>query len=327
MAQTVEAERLAALLRLLKERSGCSFEALARRTGVSGSSLHRYCAGTKIPSDYGVVETFARVCGASQHELGDLHRLWLLTEASRQQADGQQVEEQPAGEQEADEQQAPADDQQASGEEAGARPPATPAPPRGRFGLPQRAPRTAAGIGAVTVAVAAVSAWAAAAYLRPAAGPLVPVGHSILLENVSTGMCADIPWMDLGVPGGPVQQHRCVAGADDNQMWVFVPSDGGDRTVAIQNFKDRLCMDVPYYGRVAPDTPVTQFGCQADDGDNQLFRPERTGRAGAVRLHHVKSPGLCLDLGGEDGSAPEDTPLSLRSCSKTDDQAWTPRRP
>lgn len=68
---------------MLKNRTDRSYEALAKRSGVSSSSLHRYCAGTKIPSDYGAVQRFAAVCGASPDEQRQLHRLWAVADASR----------------------------------------------------------------------------------------------------------------------------------------------------------------------------------------------------------------------------------------------------
>lgn len=86
MAQTEEIERFAARMRGLKNRSGYSFEELAKRTGVSGSSLHRYCSGTKFPSGYGVVRVFAKACGVSGEELKELHELWVLADASRSPA-------------------------------------------------------------------------------------------------------------------------------------------------------------------------------------------------------------------------------------------------
>ncbi|TMR95363.1 helix-turn-helix domain-containing protein [Nonomuraea basaltis] len=78
-----ETERFAAQIRALKDRAEISFEQLAQRTGISSSSLHRYCSGTKIPTGYGAVHTFAKACGASNEELRELHRLWALADASR----------------------------------------------------------------------------------------------------------------------------------------------------------------------------------------------------------------------------------------------------
>lgn len=83
MTQLVEVQQFAAFLRMLKNRTDRSYEALAKRTGVSSSSLHRYCAGTKTPSDFGSVQRFARECGATRAELHELHRLWALADAVR----------------------------------------------------------------------------------------------------------------------------------------------------------------------------------------------------------------------------------------------------
>ena len=83
MSQSTEAQRLSAFLRMFKSRMDRSYEALARRSGVSSSALHRYCAGTSVPADYGPVQRFARECGATQPELRELHRLWALADASR----------------------------------------------------------------------------------------------------------------------------------------------------------------------------------------------------------------------------------------------------
>lgn len=68
---------------MLKDRSGRSFDALGRRAGISGSSLHRYCAGTSVPPDSDAVLAFARVCGATRDEMRELNRLWALAGARR----------------------------------------------------------------------------------------------------------------------------------------------------------------------------------------------------------------------------------------------------
>ncbi|MFI6938945.1 helix-turn-helix domain-containing protein [Streptomyces sp. NPDC050418] len=81
--QSNEAERLAARLRALKARAGISFEEVARRTGISSSSVHRYCSGSKIAPGYGVVHALGQACGASSAELRELHRLWALADAAR----------------------------------------------------------------------------------------------------------------------------------------------------------------------------------------------------------------------------------------------------
>ncbi|MGW1609116.1 helix-turn-helix domain-containing protein [Streptomyces sp. NPDC002285] len=67
---------LAELLEDLKRRSGRSYAALAHRTGLSRSTIHRYCQGITVPGTFGVVERVARVSGASPAELDRLYRAW-----------------------------------------------------------------------------------------------------------------------------------------------------------------------------------------------------------------------------------------------------------
>ncbi|WP_433223132.1 helix-turn-helix domain-containing protein [Microtetraspora malaysiensis] len=79
----VEREEFAAMLRELKARSGRSYGALATRLYVSTSTLHRYCNGAAVPTEYAPVERLARGCGAGDEELVELHRRWLLADAAR----------------------------------------------------------------------------------------------------------------------------------------------------------------------------------------------------------------------------------------------------
>lgn len=71
---------------MLKDRSGRSFDALGRTAGISGSSLHRYCAGTSVPPDSDTVVAIARVCGATRDEVKALNRLWVLAAEHRNPA-------------------------------------------------------------------------------------------------------------------------------------------------------------------------------------------------------------------------------------------------
>ncbi|MFE7627349.1 helix-turn-helix domain-containing protein [Streptomyces sp. NPDC057509] len=80
---TPEAEDFAGLLKKLKDRSGRSYGVLAGRLHVSTSTLHRYCNGDAVPSEYASVDRFARLCGATDDELVDLHRRWILADAAR----------------------------------------------------------------------------------------------------------------------------------------------------------------------------------------------------------------------------------------------------
>ncbi|MGC5011979.1 helix-turn-helix domain-containing protein [Streptosporangium sp. DT93] len=82
------AEDLAELLAELKRRSGRSYEALARRTGMSRSTVHRYCRGEIVPDSYGTLERVARACGASRAELEELYRRWTRAIASPEHAAG-----------------------------------------------------------------------------------------------------------------------------------------------------------------------------------------------------------------------------------------------
>ncbi|MEU9152311.1 helix-turn-helix domain-containing protein [Streptomyces sp. NPDC048417] len=83
MVASPQTEKFAAHLRMLKDRSGRGYDRLGKEAGVSGSSLHRYCSGLSVPTDYRVVHAFARVCGASAEELRELHRLWALADTDR----------------------------------------------------------------------------------------------------------------------------------------------------------------------------------------------------------------------------------------------------
>lgn len=65
-ARAVLAERLSAL----RERSGRTYASLARRIGVSGSTLHRYCTGRTVPAEFAPVERLARLCGAAGRGAG-----------------------------------------------------------------------------------------------------------------------------------------------------------------------------------------------------------------------------------------------------------------
>ncbi|MBT2426524.1 helix-turn-helix domain-containing protein [Streptomyces sp. ISL-112] len=83
-------EVLADRLRELRAGSGRTYAALARRIGVSGSTLHRYCTGQTVPAEFAPVERLARLCGRTAEERQALHRLWL-------RADAERVERQEAG--------------------------------------------------------------------------------------------------------------------------------------------------------------------------------------------------------------------------------------
>ncbi|WP_208818422.1 helix-turn-helix domain-containing protein [Streptomyces marokkonensis] len=83
MSEGTPAAEFAALLRELKDRSGLSYGVLAKRLHMSTSTLHRYCNGDAVPTDYAPVERLARLCKAGPGELVELHRRWVLADAAR----------------------------------------------------------------------------------------------------------------------------------------------------------------------------------------------------------------------------------------------------
>ncbi|CAM5523980.1 hypothetical protein SAFG77S_06078 [Streptomyces afghaniensis] len=83
MSEGTAAADFAALLGELKERSGLSYGVLAKRLHMSTLTLHRYCNGDAVPTDYAPVERLARLCKASPQELVELHRRWVLADAGR----------------------------------------------------------------------------------------------------------------------------------------------------------------------------------------------------------------------------------------------------
>ncbi|MEU4495412.1 helix-turn-helix transcriptional regulator [Streptomyces sp. NPDC023998] len=83
---TPEAEEFAALLRELKDRSGRSYGVLAGKLHVSTSTLHRYCNGDAVPTDYAPVERLARLCAATPDEHVELHRRWIVADGARRRA-------------------------------------------------------------------------------------------------------------------------------------------------------------------------------------------------------------------------------------------------
>ncbi|MGW1597745.1 helix-turn-helix domain-containing protein [Streptomyces sp. NPDC002343] len=83
MSEGIPESGFAELLRELKNRSGHSYGTLAKRLHMSTSTLHRYCNGDAVPTDYAPVERLARLCKATPGELVELHRRWVLADAGR----------------------------------------------------------------------------------------------------------------------------------------------------------------------------------------------------------------------------------------------------
>lgn len=78
-----ETAEFAERLRELKTRSGLSYGTLAKRLHMSTSTLHRYCNGDAVPTEFAPVDRLARLCKATPDELVEIHRRWIVADAAR----------------------------------------------------------------------------------------------------------------------------------------------------------------------------------------------------------------------------------------------------
>ncbi|MEU9453149.1 RICIN domain-containing protein [Streptomyces sp. NPDC048277] len=140
---------------------------------------------------------------------------------------------------------------------------------------------------------------------------------NVLLKNVATGMCADIPGNGKGSEGGSVNQHPSCS-ITDNQLWdlkVKYSDSGpeGSSLFAIKSRTDGLCMDLPYYGSVPPETKITEYHCDGTTADNQLWwldpRPE------GYWIRNVAS-NLCMGVAGG-SSGGKNAHLQVVKCGDT----------
>lgn len=148
----------------------------------------------------------------------------------------------------------------------------------------------------------------------------------VLIENVTTRLCADVPGYGDGKSDGPVNQYDCNSTDGDNQLWdlqVAYKSGGpqGASLFVIRNHKDGLCMDLPNYGAEPAGTAIEEYPCNRTKADNQLWwldpRPD-----GTYWIRDYSS-GMCIDLAGV-GTAREDARLVQDSCydNPADDFRW-----
>jgi hypothetical protein len=144
---------------------------------------------------------------------------------------------------------------------------------------------------------------------------------SYLIHNVVTGKCADLPFFGAGTVDGPVNQYTCDGSANDNQLWYFnqvvIQHQLAPIVYQIQNVKDGLCLDVPFFGAVNAGTKVSEYHCGGLE-DNQLYRlvPRQSG----YWIVNYAS-GLCLDVEGF-ATGGNDARLTLYYCSDNDDHIW-----
>lgn len=151
----------------------------------------------------------------------------------------------------------------------------------------------------------------------------------MLLKNLGTGYCADVPNYGPGAKNDPVQQFKCQSGSTDNQMWNLAVTSGpkgpgGARLFVIRNTKDGLCMDLPNYGGQAAGTKVIEFSCDGTNKDNQLWYLAY-GHQNHYQIRNLASHGLCLGVTGGTGAGP-DARLQIQSCGSTaGDWGWSSR--
>ena len=149
----------------------------------------------------------------------------------------------------------------------------------------------------------------------------------VLLKNVTTGLCADVPGFGNGGDETPVNQYPCNGTDADNQLWDLVVSDksGGPEGAAlfrIRNSKDSLCVDLPGRGAVPAMTRAQEYACDPA-GDNQLWWLDPRSD-GTYWIRNFLSDGLCLSVVGK-AVGGNDAPLDLGQCKDTsaDDYRWT----
>lgn len=156
---------------------------------------------------------------------------------------------------------------------------------------------------------------------RRPTGSTFSTTRDVLLQNVMTGKCADLPGNGKGSSGGAVVQHTCRKTAGDNQRWdLVVAKKGGGPSGAdlftIRNSKDALCIDPPANGAPTP-ARVTERGC-AQDGAGQRWYLDKK-HTGQFWIRSTGSGGKCLDV---EGARAEDASLTVFPCDPNDDHLW-----
>ncbi|MFE2925759.1 helix-turn-helix domain-containing protein [Streptomyces goshikiensis] len=214
MPEDTAGSGFARLLRELKDRSGLSYGTLAKRLHMSTSTLHRYCTGDVVPTEYAPVERFARLCKASPGELLELHRNWVLADTNRPRRGAGEAEgpARPADAPATPPPSPPSASPQESG--PGATPEPAPADTAHVAGVPERRrrPRTAAlaGIAAVVVA-GAIGAVALTAHLtsrdadvrdRPAAAASPAPGAGKRADGRTASPAPSAPSPSASTPAG-----------------------------------------------------------------------------------------------------------------------------
>ncbi|MCO5969097.1 RICIN domain-containing protein [Actinoallomurus soli] len=158
-------------------------------------------------------------------------------------------------------------------------------------------------------------------------GPRFSSVAHVLIHNVMTGMCADLPGSGYGSLNGSVNQFPCVEPDVDNQRWDLVVGQkglgpNGADLFTIRNSKDGLCMDLPGEGSVSV-AGVVEYYCKPGGVDNQMWYLDKKA-PGKFWIRSFSSPGhRCLDVSGLHGSGGPNANLTIYPCSLQDDHLWT----
>jgi cytoskeletal protein RodZ len=168
----------------------------------------------------------------------------------------------------------------------------------------------------------------AAAKTRSAAatGVQFSTRTDVLLHNVMTGKCVDLPAEGNGRQEGPIQQYTCKGGTGDNELWDLVVNGKGQGPngadlFMIRNSKDNYCADLTGTGAVARATHVTEMHCYPGLGDNQMWYFQK--RPGGYWIRNFVSNGFCLDVLGVNGTGGNEAPLTVVQCDPNDDHVWS----
>ncbi|MFD4688690.1 RICIN domain-containing protein, partial [Streptomyces sp. NPDC058461] len=175
-------------------------------------------------------------------------------------------------------------------------------------------------------------AKAAAPARRKATGRSLPQGPDfrtttrVLIKNVMTGLCVDVPNYGRGRVDGPVNQYTCDR-TGDNQLWDLVVTKenagpAGADLFTIRNSLDGYCLDLPYYGGRPARTAVSEYHCNGTTADNQLWYLDKKS-AGKFWIRSHSSGNLCLDVSGYYGSGGKDARLTIFDCDLKDDHLWS----
>jgi hypothetical protein len=161
----------------------------------------------------------------------------------------------------------------------------------------------------------------------PPTGPRFATVTHLLVKNVMTGLCADIPGRGKGDLQTPIQQSGCTGSSGDNQRWDLVVNDkgGGPRGAdlfTIRNSKDDYCLDLPGNGAVDHGTHLIEWACSPTKGDNQLWYLAKRS-ANTFWIRNYTSNKDCLDVMGTDGAGGKGAPLTVWPCDPKDDHLWS----